>query len=229
MPGNEEQDAILVAAAAGRPAYVVASAAARGNPDAACATARRWFRRFDVTVEELRVRTAAEARDADTAAQAAEAGLIYLAGGDPGLVVKLLSRSAVWAAVVAAWRRGAALAGSSAGAMALCRWTLVRERWPVHSSRRWADALGLVPGCAVAPHFDTFGEGWLPSAQAARPDGAVIAGIDERTAAVFHDGRWRVAGPGRVSLAAGDRRDVFSAGETVEGLPRPPEHEGNGA
>ena len=76
MPGNEPQDRAFLAAAAGRPIYVVATAAT-------------------------------------------DAGGVYLCGGDPGLVVELLRDTRAWGAVVDAWRNGAALGGSSAGAMAI--------------------------------------------------------------------------------------------------------------
>ena len=56
---------------------------------------------------------------------------------------------------------GAALAGSSAGAMALGEWTLVRERHLGDERRRYAPALGLVPGVAVLPHSRPSGtDGW---------------------------------------------------------------------
>ena len=132
---------------------------------------------------------------------AAERGkLFYLVGGDPGIVPKILDGSPVWDAIVAAWRGGAALAGSSAGAMALGEWTLIRDRMPGDDRRRYADALGLLPGVAVLPHFDTFGHRWVDSALAGAPEGAVLLGPDERTGAVWHGHRWRVLGDGSVTV-----------------------------
>lgn len=219
-PGNEAQDGILRDAAAGRAAYVVATAARTGG-DAAVGAARRWFATLGIEISELRVRTPGDARSTAVAAEASAAGLIYLAGGDPGRVVEVLRGTPVWDAIVAAWRGGAALAGSSAGAMALCRWSLVRAGWPGHSTRRPADALELVPDCAVLPHYDTFGAGWIPSAHAALGEGALLVGIDERTAAVFGDGAWRVLGPGAVTLVRGDLTSRFAAGSLIEGMPEP--------
>src|SRR5437764_6054308 len=143
-PGNEETDRIL--AGCGERAFVLATAAARQNPGAAVATARAWFAALGLTVEELRVLGRKDAMDPGRAREAATGRFFYLTGGDPGLVVDVLRDSPVWDAIVAAWRNGAALAGSSAGAMALGEWTLVRERWPNHQRRRVAPALGLVPG-----------------------------------------------------------------------------------
>ena len=46
---------------------------------------------------------------------------------------------------------GAALAGSSAGAMALCEWCLVQTSWPGEVDERSVDALGLIPGMRDPP------------------------------------------------------------------------------
>ena len=125
-PGNEAQDALLAAAAGGGPSYVVATAAARHRPELAVAHAREWFARFDLDVVELPVRNRTQARSRETAELAAKGRFFYLVGGDPGIVPDVLRDSPVWLAIVAAWRSGAALAGSSAGAMAMGRWTLIR-------------------------------------------------------------------------------------------------------
>ena len=220
MPGNDDQDRVLLEAAARRPAYVVC-AAAREHPDQAAATARRWFQRLGVEMTELRVRSRTDASVAATVEQARGAGLVYLAGGDPGRTVQLLTGSPVWNAVLEAWRGGAALAGSSAGAMALCRWTLVRDRWPRSEVRRPLNALAVVPEGAVLPHFDTFGERWIPSAQAALGDEVPLIGVDERSAAVWRDGMWTAMGPGAVTIVRGTELDSYTKGMRVEGIPAP--------
>jgi cyanophycinase-like exopeptidase len=114
--GNEPHDALLAASAHG-PAYVVATAAARSRPEMTIRNAQAWFRRFGLDVVELAVYTKTTARDAKIAESVAGAGFCYLPGGDPGLVASLLRDSPVGSAIVTAWRNGAALAGSSAGAM----------------------------------------------------------------------------------------------------------------
>jgi cyanophycinase len=218
--GNEPHDQLLSEAAAGRPAYLIATAA-RDHPEAAVATARRWFARLGVDMQELRVRTPAEARSPANVEAVAGTGLLYIAGGDPGRVANVLRDSPVWNAMRRAWREGCALAGSSAGAMALCQWTLVRRGFPGHTERRPVDALGLLPGSALLPHFETFGHRWIPSAQETLGRDALLIGIDERTAGLWHDGTWRVMGAGSVTLIRRDRRDVFASGSVVAGLPQP--------
>jgi len=219
-PGNEPQDTVLRDAVAGRPAYIVATAAGKDAPQAV-ATAQRWFSTLGLQVEELPIRTVADAKSSELAARAAGAGLLYLAGGDPGHVAAVFRDTPVRDAIRDAWLNGAAVAGSSAGAMVLCEWTLIRADFPGHTRRRAVPAMKIVPGCAVLPHFDAFGERWIPSAQEALGDDALLVGLDERTAAVWRDGSWTALGPGLVTLVRGGQRNAFTGGELVEGMAEP--------
>jgi len=218
-PGNEPQDEVLVAAAGGGPAYVLATAAGRQRPELAVQHATAWFGGLGLSVEELPATKRSHATSGENAERARAGRLFYLVGGDPGLVPKTLAGTPLWDAIVAAWRDGAALAGSSAGAMALCEWTLVRDRMPGDDRRRYAPALGLVPGVAVLPHFETFGHRWVDSAS--ERDGVVLLGVDERTAAIWHIGGWRALGDGGVTVIANGDRRRFHPYEAIEGLPQP--------
>jgi cyanophycinase len=220
QPGNEHQDEILRDACAGRPAYVVATAA-QDFASGAAEAARRWFAGLGLEVRELRIRSKEDARSAEVVAEAAGAGLVYIAGGDPGTVVDVLRSSPVWKAIALAWRAGAALAGSSAGAMALCQWCLVQTSWPGEIDERSVDALGLIPGCAILPHFDVLGDAWVPWAQEGLGQNAKVIGIDERTAAVLRDGSWEVVGPGAVTILQGSKRNRHIEGEKIEEMSNP--------
>jgi cyanophycinase len=220
QPGNEHQDEILRDACAGRPAYVVATAA-QDFASGAVEAARRWFAGLGLEVRELRIRSKEDARSAEVVADAAGAGLVYIAGGDPGTVVDVLRSSPVWKAIALAWRAGAALAGSSAGAMALCQWCLVQTSWPGEIDERSVDALGLIPGCAILPHFDVLGDAWVPWAQEGLGQNAKVIGIDERTAAVLRDGSWEVVGPGAVTILQGSKRNRHIEGEKIEEMSNP--------
>jgi len=219
-PGNEQQDALLAARAGAGPAFVVPTAAARQAPEKAVSHATRWFKQFGIALRELAVLKRTDANSKEVADLARGGGFFYLVGGDPGLVAQVLHGSRVWEAMFEAWRGGASLAGSSAGAMALCSHSLVRASWPNRFNRRPADALGAVPKTAVLPHFDTFGERWIESAQRELP-GVTLLGIDERSAAVWDNGGWRAMGPGGVTVIKGDRRSRFESGAEVTGLPSP--------
>jgi cyanophycinase len=217
QPGNEPTDRKLLAAAGDGPAYVLPTAAARQRPDLAVAAARLWFASLGREVEELPVLTRADGLSASLAALARQGRFFYLVGGDPGLVALALGQSDVQQAMVEAWRAGAALAGSSAGAMALGQWTPVRERWPSHDRRRLAPALAVVPGVVVVPHYEASGHRW----RIELPPDAILLGLDERTAALWDGREWRVSGPGRVTVVVGRQRAVFASGEAVAELPAP--------
>lgn len=219
-PGNEEQDRMLAAAAKPGPAYVVPTAAARQGPAEAVANATRWFEGLGLKLQELPVLKRTDANAKEVAALSRDGGFFYLVGGDPGLVAQVLLGSRVWHAIFDAWRHGAALAGSSAGAMALCSHTLIRASWPNRFNRRPLDALGVVPNTAVLPHYETFGHRWVDSARRELP-GVTLLGIDERSAAVWSKDGWRAAGPGEVTVIEGDRTASFRRGDKIAGLPEP--------
>ena len=219
-PGNEPHDELLAAAARGRGvAYIVATAAGRSHPEAAVRHAADWFRQFGLAVTELRAYTKTEALVPDTVEAAGRAAFIYITGGDPGLVASVLRRTPVGDAIINAWRNGAVLAGSSAGAMALCEHVLVRQRFPGSAERRPVAGLAVVPNAAVLPHHNTFGGRWFPSARAALPE-ATLIGIDERTCVLWEAGTWRCLGSGGVTVYdRGGARDRYLSGSAVDGLP----------
>jgi cyanophycinase-like exopeptidase len=121
------------------------------------------------------------------------ADLIHLPGGDPDLVPGTLAGSPALAAIEAAWRRGAVVAGASAGAMALAEWT-----WTPDGGIR---GLGLVGGLAVVPHYDDIRRtSWQVTLDELAPGGIGYLGLDERTGVISLIGpdaaTWRVAGAG---------------------------------
>jgi cyanophycinase len=221
-PGNEPQDRVLAEAAGGGPAFVLATAAGRQRPETAVANAVRWFGDLGLEVHELPATTRTQAKNHANVEAARPGRFFYLVGGDPGLVPKTLADTPLWDAIVEAWRGGAALAGSSAGAMALGEWTLIKERMPGDDRRRYAPALGLVPKVAVLPHFETFGHRWVESALASAPaDDVILLGVDERTAALWRPGGWTALGDGGVTVIAEGATNRFASGEPIEGLPEP--------
>jgi cyanophycinase len=221
-PGNEPQDEVLVAAANGGPAFVLATAAGRQRPDLAVRNARTWFRGLGLDVEELPAIRRSDVTSPKNAERARTGRFFYLVGGDPGLVSKTLADTPLWSAIVEAWREGAALAGSSAGAMALGEWTLIRDRRPGDALRRYRPALSIVRRIAVIPHFDRFGERWVDGALAGAPrDDVVLVAVDERSATVWRDGGWQAFGPGGVTIITRSDRRRFAAAERIAGIPQP--------
>ncbi len=159
-------------------------------------------------------RTSAD--DPVAAAAISGADLVYLSGGKPGHLLEVLRDSAAGAALRAAHARGAVIAGCSAGAMVLGgRQFQVGGRAFLRRPVGWQDALGLVPGIVVVPHYDAVPETLVAPLVLAAPDGTRVIGIDEETAAVGRDGAWQVQGRGRVTVWQGHRRERFRAGSVV--------------
>lgn len=170
----------------GRPARYVqlATAAAPEGPR----SLDNWHRLGAVAARRLGaeqviidVRTRDDANDPKWAAAISGAGLIYLSGGNPSFLARTLIGTLVWKAIEREWRLGSALAGCSAGAMALGGYVPDFR----HPRAGGVEGLGVIPDIRVLPHFDRYAK-WVPDF-AMRPlvaPGSYIVGIDEDTALI---------------------------------------------
>lgn len=145
------------------------------------------------------VRTREDALDETWVERIRSAGLIYLSGGKPSYLAGTLVGTPVWQAIRDTWRRGASIAGCSAGAMALASWVPEIR----HPHRPGVPGLGVLPGLRVIPHFDRFSH-WAPSGALRWAVGSdeTVLGIDEDTALVGEqraDGSWWFQSRGRQS------------------------------
>jgi cyanophycinase len=186
-------DRELLEHSGGREVLVVPTAAAYEHPDRALETAARWFEALDASVRPLRVLTRRDAVDEGNVRPVEDAAFIYLSGGSPMHLRSVLKDSPVWDALVAAWQRGAVVAGSGSGAMVLCD--------PMVDPRGGALTLGLalLEQVAVIPHHDTWSEDKAKRTLRIAPHGLPIVGIDARTALIRDGGgAWRSAGVGSV-------------------------------
>jgi cyanophycinase len=220
-----EFDAGLLAAT-GRSRPRVAILPTASAPDGE-AVFQRWaamgvthFGELGAEVEPVLVRDRAQADDAAAAQAVGEADLIYLSGGKPGHLIRTLAGSAVGDAICTAHRRGAVLAGCSAGAMVLAGHAFDFRLWLMPWLLHWRPGLGLVPEASIVPHYDAWPEPICALIALQAPRGSVVLGIDEGTAVVGRDGSWQVHGRSRVTLWRGRRRDRYRAGETfrLDGL-----------
>lgn len=215
LPVMAEVEAELLS---GRPArYVqIPTAAAPEGPD----SLDRWqalgveqARRLGVSAVPLRVESRAHAQDPAVAEQLAGAGLVYLSGGDPPYLADTLRGTLLWGAILAAWE-GAALAGCSAGAIALTDWVPDIRDAGVPGRR----GLGAVPRLRVIPHFDRL-VSWLPDLPERylldRPPGTTVVGLDEDTALVGGLEEWVVQGRQSVWVITAGGREEHQAGSVL--------------
>jgi len=218
LPVMEEVDRVLLDGRPQRAVFLPTAAAPEGAE-----RVEYWvqlgldhYRRMDVEAEPVLVLDRDDAEREELAAAIAGAGLVYLSGGNPAYLVDTLRDTVVWRAIHEAWLNGTALAGCSAGAIALS--AVVRERLAADAPLR--PALGVVPNVAVLPHFDRLRQ-WRPELADARarrvPEGITLVGVDEDTAIVGGPDRWTVMGRQSAWVLERDGTSVsYDAGTTLE-------------
>jgi cyanophycinase-like exopeptidase len=215
LPIMQDVEASLIA---GRnPIYVQIPTAAAPEGERSLS---RWIElgkaqanRIGVTAVSVVAHDRNDAQDPRIAELVRDAGLIYLSGGNPTFLANTLRDTLLWQEIEMAWRNGAALAGCSAGAMALAD-HIPALRLPTHSA---TNGVGLLPHLRVLPHFDQM-FARLPDFLTRFmkvPDGVSIVGIDEETAIIGGPFEWEVKGRQSAWLFVDGHRKEFKPGETL--------------
>jgi cyanophycinase len=198
--GNEwtegcDFDAELLKASGADEVLILPTAAAYEHPEHAVRTAEAWFSTLGAHATGLMVLGRTDAEDPENAAVVRSASFIYLGGGSPMHLRSVLKGSALWDALVDAWRNGAVVAGSSAGAMVLTD--------PMVDPRGGAltVGLGMIENLAVIPHFGEENAEKVHRSVTLAAPGVPVVGVPERTALIRDpDGRWRQSGAGEVQV-----------------------------
>ncbi len=164
-----------------------------------------------------------DANDEESARLLREAGLIFIGWGSDTRVLQAIRDTLVHSAIEEAWRGGAVLAGTSAGARAAGEFTISPANGPVglrggldSGPPRAPEGLPLdqktvlqiwpgfnwLPGFGVEAHLAEWNRyGHLLLLAGLRPDITWI-GLDERTALIIYpDGNAEVVGPANVLVA----------------------------
>lgn len=144
-------------------------------------------------------------------AQVRSADVIVLTGGVPDRVHRRLRATRLWDEIVAAWRAGASLSGSSSGAMVMgaLRQSMLFP-FPVK------EGFGILPGVLVGPHFDEVVPGATFRFRTMTHPDATVLGLDARTAVVGRAGRFDVVGRGTVTVARHGNARVHHAGSSFD-------------
>lgn len=199
-------DADLLAESGASEVLVVPTAAAYEHAERKVAEAERHFAKLGATVAGLMVLHRREAELESNAEIVRDSKFIYLSGGSPMHLRSVLKDSPLWDALVAAWRGGAVLAGSAAGAMVLCD--------PMVDPRGGAFTLGLglLPKMALIPHHDTWSAEKAKRTITLAPARLPIVAIDEQTALIQRpDKSWVVDGAGKsVVFLDGKEADLWA-------------------
>jgi cyanophycinase len=195
--GTRDLDAALLEASGGAEVLVAPTAAAYEHPDRVIEAARTHFAKLGAKVRELPVLHRREAEDAEISETVRDARFVYFADGSPLHLRSVIKDSALFDALLAAYRSGAVLAASGAGATVLCD-PMVDPRGGAYTV-----GLGIVTGLAVFPYHGSAADHLRERSIDLLPANAVLVGIDEETALVRRpDADWSVAGAGAVTIYA---------------------------
>lgn len=203
--------------------YIVVLPMASAEPEAG----------FSLISRQLAKHTGAVIRNFDFAANEAghkqwvdslsRARLIYILGGDQNRFMKTVLNTPVYKAIHQAYKNGATIAGTSAGAAVMSKYmitgqqlkdTVYKETFDklLDKNIAFAEGLGLLPEVIIDQHFIKRSRyNRLLSALAEKP-GFVCVGIDEGTAIIVRGERATVAGESQVVRIAAPKESKTTNG-----------------
>ena len=172
-------------------------------------------------VVSLRPESRTQAAESDLVEPLGKVGGIFMTGGNQLKLSSLITGTSFGDAIHEAYQRGAAVAGTSAGASILAEHMVAFGAGGATPKQRMSQlsaGLGLIQGVVIDQHFEQRNRyGRLLSLVAQSPS-LLGLGIDEDTAAVIHDGhRLEVVGRGAVTVVDGQHlvSNAFAAKRTA--------------
>jgi cyanophycinase len=199
-------DRVLLDQSGAEEVLVLPTGAAYEHPQRLVDQAVTHFKSLGVVARGLMVVARPDAQSEQHAAEVAAARFVYLVGSSALHLRSVLKESAVWDALVRAWDAGAAVAGSSAGAMVLGD--------PMVDPRGGAFTLGLglVEQLAAIPHFDEWSPEKAHRVFQLAPAGVPVVSIHTQTALLrAPDGAWSTSGEGKVEVYVDGKKAALSA------------------
>jgi len=156
------------------------------------------------------------------------AKLIFITGGDQSRFMKIVAGSPLYKAIHDAYKSGATVAGTSAGAAVMCRHMITGKQLRGDSvyhatfDRLWtnniefSEGLGLIDSVIIDQHFIVRSRyNRLLSALDAYPTFTCI-GIDEATAIIVAQQQITIAGDGQVLVFRQPKTVAASKGELIK-------------
>lgn len=189
-------DRALLEASGAKEVLILPTAAAYEHPQRAVEAAQQWFSELGVEARGLNLLHRRDAETDENAAAIRAARFIYLSDGSPLHLRSVLKGSKAWAALEEAWRSGAALAGSSAGAM------IFGDPMVDPRGGAFTLGLGLVRKFAFIPHWEQWTGDRIRRMTHLIPAETVVAEVQERTALIrWADGTWTTDGAGKATVS----------------------------
>jgi len=210
--GYRALDEELLEASGGTTVVVLPTAAAFEHAGRVVERAATYFESLGASVVPLMAIHRTEAEDAVRAAVVKEASFVYLSDGSPPHLRSVLKDSALFAALVHAWHRGAVVAASGAGATVVCD-PMVDPRGGAYTV-----GLGLVADLAIFPYHGSAADHLRARSLDLLPKAATLVGVDEHTALVrTGPGAWQVRGSGVATVYRhGAQAAAHTAPDTVD-------------
>lgn len=193
--------------AGGRHAKIAIFPTASSIPNEMAPLYEKIFRSFGAHAETVWVDQRSDGEDPTKLAQVKDATAIFFTGGAQGRIVTLIGGTPMAQAVRRAYRAGAVVAGTSAGASVICDHMIAQGRRsyaPRRSNITMAPGLGLTKRLVIDQHFaQRHRIGRLFTAVALNPF-LLGVGIDEDTAIVLEPShQLHVFGAGTVTIIDG--------------------------
>lgn len=178
------------------------------------------FIHLGAQVEAVPLLTRQDAMDPRWLPALEAANFFYFSGGNPTHLIETMRDTPAWSMIRSRHAEGAALAGCSAGAMAICGQTSRLRALREDGHPEWVPALGVLPDAIVIPHFDRMaafvGQQVVDRVIESVPEGMVLLGIEEDTALTrLAGGAWRVMGVRNVWTFTTEGSTMYRAGDLV--------------
>lgn len=200
---------LVVERAGGRDARIAIFPTASSIPNEMAPLYEKIFRSFGAQADAVWVEQRSDAEDPKKLAQVRDATAIFFTGGAQGRIVTLIGGTPMAQAVRRAYRAGAVVAGTSAGASVICDHMIAQGRKsyaPRRANITMAPGLGLTKRLVIDQHFaQRHRIGRLFTAVALNPF-LLGVGIDEDTAIVLSPShQLQVFGAGTVTVIDGSK------------------------
>lgn len=206
---DKEGDRVILAEIAKRNngGKIVVVTAASEMPEALWHDYKKLFHDMGTKkVEHLPIAQPEEARDPKWLDVLEGAKTIFFTGGDQLRITSKIGGTAIEDRIVEIYHSGGIIAGTSAGASVMGQTMLVGgENSESHKVGNWmmAPGMGFARGMIIDQHFAQRGRiGRLLGAVALNP-GVLGIGIDEDTAIIIEDGKFKVLGSNAVYVVDG--------------------------
>ncbi len=165
--------------------------------------AEKHYEKFNIKVQPVEIYNSIDANNPGLVNKLTDCDWIFFSGGNPNYLHQVLEDSLLWKKVLEKYQKGSILLGSSAGAMIMGKYILVKPLKSLTSNQtsNWLKSFGLID-YTVLPHFNRISHFKAIIEKMLKTSSKEInhkwLGIDEDTAGIFDDDLIKVLGVGKI-------------------------------